>query len=441
MAKRSFIFYGWYIVAAGLLIEALAYGSRYSFSVIFPSLLKEFDWPRDTTALMFSLNLFFYGPAAPVAGAMVDRFGPRKTMGFGLIILILGLVLSRFASAPWHFYLSFGLLGGVGLCLIGTVPLITVIRNWFEKYRGTAISLTYVGAGGPYIMYPFIAFLIATLGWRNTFLVEAAILAILFVPVIAFVIRYHPREKGLSRDGIVETMDGNQVKMVYGIVDRAWTDIDWTLSKAIRTRRLWMICLVTFCIWGLVQQTLVAHHVAFAEDMGYSEMYASSVLSLFGIAVAFGCLFSLISDRIGREMTTVIATVIGISGIAVLMLIRDASQPWMLYYYAVATGFGLGITFPLVGAVVTDVFQGPKVGAIIGSVWCSFSLGATIGPWLAGWIFEATGSYMPAFSMSMGMFVLGCLAMWVAAPRRVRLVPGRARARQGAGKPTETSQA
>lgn len=430
MAKRSVIFYGWFIVAAGILIEAVGYGSRYSFSVIFPSLLKEFGWPRDTTALILSANMLFYGLTAPLAGALVDRIGPRKTMGFGIFLLILGLALSRFASASWHFYLSFGLLSGTGLCLTGAVPLTTIIRNWFEKYRGTALSLTYFGSGGAYITYPAIAFFIATLGWRNTFLLEAAALAVVFVPIVVFIIRYHPREKGLSRDGITETVSSNQVKIADRRVDRAWTDIEWTLSKAVKTLRFWMLCLMAFALWGIVQQILSAHHIAFAEDMGYSEMYASSVLSLFGIALSLGCLSGLISDRIGRETATVIATIIGISGIVALLFIRDASQPWMLYYYAIATAFGIGMTFPLIGAAVTDVFQGPKAGALIGFVWFSFAVGGTIGPWLGGWIFETTGSYTPAFFVCIGMFMLGCVAMWVAAPRKVRLVPGRAKARQ-----------
>ena len=435
MNKSNLIFYGWAIVAAGVVIEALGYGARYSFSVIFPSLLKDFGWPRDTTALMLSVHLLFYGLAAPVAGALVDRIGPRKTMSCGLFILVLGLALSRFASAPWHFYLSYGVLTGSGLCLIGAVPLTTVIRNWFERYRGAALSLTFFGVGGAHIIYPAIAFLIATLGWRNTFLVEAAVVAVVLLPLVTLVIRYHPREKGLVRDGGAEAVDSRQAELLEErrVVDRAWASIDWTLPKAMRTYRFWMLCLMAFSLWGVSQHILIGHHVLFAEDVGYSVMYASSVLALFGITLAFGSLFSLVSDRIGREVTAVIATVIGVSGIAVLMLIRDTSQPWMLYYYAIAEGFALGMTYPLVAACVTDVFQGPRVGAAIGFVWFSFALGGTVGPWLGGWIFEFTGSYMPAFLIAMGMFILSCVAVWVAAPRKVRLVPGRVTARQESG--------
>ena len=92
-----------------------------------------------------------------------------------------------------------------------------------------------------------------------------------------------------------------------------------------------------------MQHIMVAHHVAFAIDLGYSKIYASSVLSLFGIFFAFGSLAASVSDRIGRESTMTIGTLIGISGIVVLMFMKNTSQSWILYYYAIALGFGIGI--------------------------------------------------------------------------------------------------
>lgn len=115
-----------------------------------------------------------------------------------------------------------------------------------------------------------------------------------------------------------------------------------------------------------------------------------------------------------------IATLIGISGILVLTLVEDTSQPWMLYYYAAALGFGIGMTIPTIAASATDIFQGPKVGAIIGFVWFSFAVGGSIGPWLGGWVFEATGNYLPAFLVAMVLFAVSCIAIWLVGPRRVR---------------------
>jgi MFS family permease len=422
--KDDAFFYGWYIALVGATAYALGYGARFSFSVIFPSLLEEFKWSRDLTATMFSLHLLIYGIAAPITGFLVDRTGPRKTMVLGAILLALGLVLSRWGNQLWHFWITFGILSGAGLCMIGAVPFTTVLRNWFEKRRGLAFSMLFLGSGGAFGCYPAIAWLIDTVGWRNTYLIEGLVVAGVMFPLIVWVVRYHPRDMGLSPDGFAGTSGGrtSSVRGPLRVVDPEWAAVSWTLSKAVRKGRFWLLCLTTFSLWGINQNILLAHQVAFAIDMGYSKLYASSVLSLFGLTYALGSLASLVSDRIGREATITVAMAIGLSGMIVLLFIRDASQPWMLYYYSLTLGAANGLCSPTIAASITDIFQGPRVGAIVGAVWFAFAVGGTIGPWLGGWLFELKGDYFLAFVVATVLFVVAGAAIWLAAPRKVRRV-------------------
>ncbi len=424
MKKPELPFYGWYIALCGLVSYALGYGARYSFSVIFPSLLQEFKWPRDITAGMLSVHILVYGIVAPLAGYLVDRSGPRKTMILGTSVLSLGLLLSCLSSTPVHFYLTFGVLSGAGLCLIGAMPFTAVIRNWFERKRGLALAVMFFGSGGAFASYPAVAGLLGIFGWRRTFIIESVIVAGIMIPLIAFVVRYHPMEKGLHRDGLPQ--DGDYPAPASGremrVVDPAWAGIDWTLPRAIRTRRFWYLLLTMFSLWGVMEHIMVTHHIAYAVDAGYSQMHASSVLSLFGVLFAFGSLASLISDRIGRELTLTLGTVISISGIIVFMLIRNPSQPWMLYYYAVSMGIGMGLCAPTIPAAITDIFQGPRVGSVIGAIWFGFAVGGAIGPWVGGWLFEVTGNYFWAFILAIALDVVACVSLWLAAPRNVRRV-------------------
>jgi MFS family permease len=117
---------------------------------------------------------------------------------------------------------------------------------------------------------------------------------------------------------------------------------------------------------------------------------------------------------------------VGISGMMILMLIRDASHPWMLYYYATMLGLSNGLCSLTIAAAITDIFQGRRVGAIVGAVWFAFAVGGTIGPWLGGWLFELNGNYFPAFVVAMALFLVACGAIWLAAPRKVRRVSGKA---------------
>jgi MFS family permease len=415
-------FYGWYIVIVGMVANGLGYGSRYSFSVIFPSLLEEFKWPRDITAAVLSVHILIYGIAAPVTGFLVDRTGPRKTMGLGAFLLSLGLILSCWGTQPWHFWVTFGVLAGMGLCFMGSVPFTTVVRNWFDQRRGLAFSLVFSGFGWAFACYPVIAWLIEKFGWRATFLILGIFLASVLIPLFVWVLRYHPRELGLLPDGFALPPNhlSHSPSSQMQVVDRSWAAVDWTFPKAVKTRRFWLLGLTTFSLWGIMQQLLLAHHVAFAIDVGFPKIYASAVLSLFGFTFALGALAGLVSDRIGREVTLTIATIIGISGILVLSLIQVASRPWMLYYYAMSVGVANGLSAPTIAASVTDIFQGAKVGFIIGAIWFGFALGGTIGPWLGGWLFEVTGNYVVAFAVAMALFAVACVAIWFAAPRKVR---------------------
>lgn len=419
-ARPSYFFYGWYIALVGTMAYALGYGARYSFSVIFPSLLQEFKWPRDITASMLSIHILAYGLTAPITGYLVDRTGPRKTMVSGVSLLSLGLILSCWGKELWHFWISFGLLSGMGLCLMGSVPFTTIIRNWFEKKRGLALSLIFAGSGGAFASYPLIAWLIERTGWRYTFLIEGFFLAAIMIPLIIFIIRYHPQELGLAQDGKAGEPNPSSSPPKMLVIDEAWAAKDWTLSQAIKTRRFWLLALTTFSLWGIMQHILIAHQIAFAIDIGFAKIYASSILSLSGIVYAFGSMAGLISDRIGRELTITAATIIGISGIVVLSMMRDNSHPWMLSYYAITIGIANGLSGPTIAASITDIFQGPRVGSTIGAIWVGFALGGAIGPWLGGWLFEITGNYFSSFIAAIILFLVACMAIWLAAPRQVR---------------------
>jgi MFS family permease len=350
-------------------------------------------------------------------------------MALGSLTLALGLALSGKGNEPWHFYASFGVLSGAGLSFIGSVPFTTVLKNWFERKRGLALSFMFFGTGGAFGCYLAIAFLINRVSWRNTFVIEGVVLIGILLPLIILIVRYHPREKCLMPDGFLTAGGTSPItgKQDLQIVDQAWAATEWTLPKAVRTTRFWLLCLSTFSVWGIVTHIVVAHHVAFAIDLGYSHIYASSVLSLVGVMFACGSLAGAVSDRIGRESAMTIATMVSISGIFVLLLMRDTSPPWMLYYHALGLGFGFGMVTPTITAATTDIFQGPKVGSIIGFIWFTFAIGGFIGPWLGGRIFELFENYMFAFLVAIALNVLGCVAIWLAAPRKVRLVSGRSR--------------
>ena len=390
---RARLYFGWYIVAAGAVLLALGYASRYSFAVFFPVVTEVFGWPRDLGASILSWHLIFYGLTAPLAGFLVDRLGPRKTMLSGTVLLSGGMMLSSLSNAPWHFYLTFGVMAGVGLCLLASAPQTALLRNWFERKRGTAISVLFMGEALCYACFGGVDRLISALGWRDALLAIGLILAAVFIPLVAIFMTAHPRDRGLVKDGHAPETDAgeNDLREAMRIQDQAWAQTDWTLPRAARTMRFYFLCLASFCIWGVSHHILVTHQIAFALDLGFGRTFASDVISLGGITFGIGCLISLFSEKWGREWTLTLGSVLSISGVLAALAMEDAGSIWLLYYYAVMFGLGFGISVPIVASATTDLFQGPRAGAAIGAVWFSFALGGAMGPWLGGWLFELGG--------------------------------------------------
>ena len=163
---------------------------------------------------------------------------------------------------------------------------------------------------------------------------------------------------------------------------------------------------------------LLAHQVKFAQDMGYNAMFAASTFGFFGVSMVIGQVSASISDKIGREPTLVLGCVLAIFSVLILTLIRDASNPWMLYAYAIGFGFGAGLQAPTLFVGASDLFSGRHFGAINGVILGGMGVGGAAGPWVGGYIHDLFGSYRYAFGLSMLCFGISAIAFVIAAPRR-----------------------
>ncbi len=430
MKRNSPIFYGWIIVATGFVSLAIAYGIRHSFPAAFyPAILDEFGWSRATTASIFSLILLVYGLSALIGGTLVDRFGPRRVLASGALLLALGTALSSQARELWHFYLTFGVLTAFGIGLLGITPLVTVLSHWFVRRRGMALGFLTTGGGVSYVFAAFTQYLILRVNWPAAYLVLAAIVTVVLLPLVALVPRHRPQDMGLLPDdaGAQAGKEGLAQESGGGIVlDRKWASIDWTLSNAMGTVRFWSLVSCFFLFWGIALSLMTAHQRVFISDIGFSAMFAATIFGIYGVFFGLGQLCGFISDRLGREMTFTLGILVSILGMGVIFLIRDAAHPWLPYLYALTFGWGTGICAPTLVAATADLFQGRNFGSIMGCCTFGFSMGGVISPWLGGWIYDVTGSYTYAFILVLFALMAASALLWMAAPRKVRAVAGRA---------------
>jgi len=260
-------------------------------------------------------------------------------------------------------------------------------------------------------------------GWRTACTAMGILVLVVLAP-INLLLHKRPEDIGLRPDGEAAPT-ATSARPATNIVDPVWAGTDWTLSLALRTARFWWIAVGYFCglyIWYAVQ----VHQTKFLLDIGFSSsvgVWALGVVSLLGIPgqIWLGHL----SDRIGREWVWAISCfgfVICFAALAALKFWPAMPLVWLMVFTQGALGYGLT---SVMGPVVLEIFQGRHYGAVFGTVMLAAVGGGAVGPWLTGALHDATGSYTLAFWIAIGMSALSAVAIWRAAPRKVRAVAGR----------------
>lgn len=378
---------------------------------------------------MFSISIIVYGLVAPVAGHLVDRFGPKLVLPVGASIMGGGLALCSLANTQWQFYLLYGVIVATGLSLVGWTPLTTIVSNWFVGERGLTFGILAAGFGASLISAPIAQFLISSFSWQTAYVIIGLFAIVVIIPLCAIFMRGNRQEKQLLYDGAPQTSLEPQAPdepQRITSLEAKWAGTTWTFSKALKTYHFWLLFLIGFCAMGVAEQIGIVHQVYFFRDVGYEPMVAAAIYSAFGVAYVMGTLCAFFSDRLGREKVFIPSCLLSAGATSLLFLIRDTSQPWMPFLFAVCFGLGLGALAPVFSATVADLFQGKYFGAIQGTITLGFSLGGAISPWLAGFLYDKTGSYFVAFLLVLGSLVASAVLMWLVAPHKVRPVSTKA---------------
>jgi MFS family permease len=398
----------WVIVGTSFVTLALVYSTWYAFSVFFVALLKEFNWSRSLGAGAFSLFVIVHGAIGPFVGGIVDRFGPKKIYILGSILLGIGLLLCSFISNWWEFYIFFGMLTAIGVGSIGWVPNTTLIQLWFKENRGLSMGIISSGVGiGIFLCVPAIQLLITRFGWRVAFRVMALSISFSTLLLALLFVKKPPRQDA------TRSMDNSP----HGMIGEQRASRRWTIREAVRERPF-ILLMLSFFFASVSIHAVLAHHVAFFVDQGLNALFASTIVGLLGmVSIGAKILWGVLSDRIGREITYTLGIFCAVCGILLLIFYSYSSSSSIPYAYAVLFGMGYAVMASLPPLIVADFFEGPSFGTIFGMVQFGNGLGSAVGAWLAGFIFDQTGSYIPVYLMLIGFVVFACFNVWKAAPR------------------------
>ena len=386
-------FYGYNIVAAGFLVQALCIGAMFTYGVFFKEFQAAFGWSRAMISGASSLAFLVMGAVGILAGTLNDRIGPRIIITVSGASLGIGYMLMAYLELPWQLYLLYGGFVGIGFSTHDVITLSTVAR-WFTIRRGMMSGLVKVGTGAGQLLVPLIATgLISAFGWRSAYLIIGAV-AMAALVTVAQVMKRDPQGIGLLPDGGRHRARKSALSEIPSL----------SLPAAARTIQFWTICIAEFTIFFCLLTTIV-HIVPHATDQGLAPNVAAGVLSTIGGVSMLGrIVMGTANDRIGGKWSLIICFIILISS---LIWLQVATGAWMLFIFAIIYGFAHGGLFTVMSPTVAELFGTGSHGLLFGVILFSGTIGGSLGPLLTGYIFDLTGSYQAAFTVLTALAVMG----------------------------------
>ncbi|MSQ15854.1 MAG: MFS transporter [Dehalococcoidia bacterium] len=406
------VFYGWWIVAAGVALSMMSGGMYvYGFSAFFLPLTREFGWSRASLSGVVAIARLEGGVLSPLVGYLIDRYGPRMLMLVGISMMGIGfIILSRVNSLVMFYVVFILVVSGGSSFAIGT-PVQTAVANWFIKKRGRATGILMSGFGLGGAITPLIVLLIASFGWRTTMVVCGLTLMLIGLP-LAMVIRHRPEDSGLlpdgedpsthkeaaSKDHVAAESQSRALHGHGGFIGRfreETRDVNLEPREALKTRAFWFIALA-FGLSMLTSGLITVHYIPFlVTDIGLSDSMAASVLAFHAVTSVVSRLgVGWVGDIINKRY--LYALCMGAQVIA-LLLLANAHSLAAVMPAAFLMALAYGGPIPLRPAIQGDYF-GRKNFATIGGWLRIVDLpGIVAGPVFAGFVYDITGSYSLGF--------------------------------------------
>ncbi len=383
--------YAFVVVAVIFLALLTAAGLRATPGVLILPLQQSFGWSVDVISVAAAVAIFLYGLAGPFAAAVMNRFGIRRTVLGALMLMSAATAVSYFMTQPWHLFVTWGVLTGLGSGAVANVLGAVIVNRWFTTNRGFVMGLlTASTATGTLIFMPGLAAIVQAGGWRPVVLTIAACCAAL-VPLVYFLVPERPASIGLRAYG--------------GAVDDApappsgqnpFAAALGHLAMAARTRTFWYL-FATFFVCGFTTNGLVGTHlISFCGDFGIAEVQAASLLAMMGVFDLVGTTLSgWLTDRF--DPRKLLFVYYGLRGLSLIYLPYSDFSLLSLSLFAAFYGLDWIATVPPTVRIANEAFGDKNAPVIFGWIVAGHQLGAASAAFFAGVMRSAQGNYLDAF--------------------------------------------
>lgn len=389
----------WLIAASAVGIH-ISIGSVYAWSNFTNPLIEEFGWTAKQVQFTFSLAILFLGLSAAFLGHFVEKYGPKKAGLLASIFFGAGIIGAGFAvnigSLPL-LYITYGVLGGIGLGVGYIAPVSTLVK-WFPDRRGLATGLAIMGFGfAAAIASPVMEVLLNSVGTANTFYILG--ISYFIIMTLSSLYLEKPAE-GWLPEGFKEKVSAGKTKLKEDLSQL-------TANEAIKTSRFYYLWFMLFINVTCGIAILSAAKPLAEESIGLSTVEAAALVGVLGLFNGLGRLgWATISDYFGRPNTYTTFFVLQIALFALLPQTTEAFL-FQVMLAVIYTCYGGG--FAAIPAYIGDMFGTKQLGAIHGYILTAWAAAGLAGPMFAAWMKDTTGSYATSLTFFSGMFIVALL--------------------------------
>lgn len=400
-----------FVFAFCMLMIAASRGMGETYGVFLLPISEDFGWNRASVTSVYSVYMIAFGIGSLLSGLVFDRLGPRYNYLIGLALLAGSYGLAGSVSSLLSFYLVIGVCGGVGSAMVGIVPAQSLISRWFFRRRTTALSIAYSGQGiGVMLLAPAAQLTIQEYGWQHAY--TLASYGFIGALVLIFLMPWRRIARG-AEEGPAPSPTTSARANARPESPRPAPNEGPNLRQALRMPEFWGF----FTIYGATAISIFGislQAVAYLVDQNYSIVHAAFAFGSMGMLTIVGiALTGILSEHYPRHIVATISyglTLIGVAALAALQF----HQNWaLLTLFVVFFGLSAGARGPIIAAQMAELFAGRGLASIFGATNLGQGFGGATGAFMAGYLYDVTGSYNTGFIVGVLFALLGMSMFWL----------------------------
>jgi sugar phosphate permease len=364
----------------------------YGLPLYYDFMVREFGWSRTMVTSGNAISKLIVGPLFGFgAGWIVDRFGPRRLMMAGILMAGGALVGLGLTSAAWTFYF-FYFFNALGYVCGGPLPCQVLVSRWFDRTRGRAMGIAYLGIGIGGAVVPLLSHRLTDLfGWRGSLMAVGVLIVLIAFP-LAYLVRENPPDAAPKLDGVASERRRDSP----------------TLQAILATPAFYLLALGSMCSIAAVGGTNQNLKLYLSLDRGFSQGDAAQIISLvLTVSIAGRLLMGWLADRMPRKYVMLIIYLL-VAGAIPLLVIRAS---WSMYAFAVVFGLGLGGEYLIIPLMAGELFGVGVLGRVMGIVLTADGVAEATAPTVVGNLRDRFGTYDAGFLLLVGAALVGAGAI------------------------------